>query len=175
VKSKIVLTLVLFFLALSLNAAEAKKLFIDAAQVVAIRPSVTSQDMHLLIRFVLPEELAKKPVDFACVEFDVSCSGEKKAVSLEAFRVTTDWDASSVSWAAPWSNAGGDWDSNMSADWVVPENEGKTVYLDITDFVNGWLKEPSNNFGILVKVSEPFLGTFSTDESQGLPKLRVLY
>jgi hypothetical protein len=123
----------------------------------------------------LPDILVRKSVDFACAEFDVSCTGVKGAVSLEAFRVTTAWDATSVGWSGPWLKDGGDWDGEMSADWVVPAGEGKTVYLDVTDFVNGWLKEPSRNFGILVKVSEPSLGTFSTGRSQELPKLRILY
>jgi hypothetical protein len=174
-KSRIVLTLVLFLIALSLTTVEARELFVNATDVVVIRPSVASQDMHLLMKFSLPEVLTGESVDFACVSFDAGCSGSKGAVSLEAFRVTTAWDAASVSWAAPWSKDGGDWDSDMSADWVVPVGEGKTVYLDVTDFVNGWLKDPSSNFGIVVRVSEPFLGTFSTVGSRGLPKLRVLY
>jgi hypothetical protein len=57
----------------------------------------------------------------------------------------------------------------------VPAGEGKPVYLDITDFVNGWLKEPSKSFGILVKVSEPLSGSFSTDGAQREPELKILY
>jgi hypothetical protein len=174
-KSRVVLPLLLLFVALLLTTVEARELFVSATDVVAIRSSVASQDTRLLVRFPLPEVLAGKSVDFARVGFNVGCRGNKGAVSLEAFRVTTAWNAASVSWTQPWRKAGGDWDEDTSVDGVVPAGEGKPVYLDITDFVNGWLKEPSSNFGILVKVSEPFLGTFSTAAAQGLPKLRILY
>jgi hypothetical protein len=130
--------------------------------------------MRLLLKFELPAELADKSIDFACVSVDANSVATKGTVSLEAFRVTTDWNASSVSWTGPWTKAGGDWDSDASADWVVGESAEKTVYLDVTDFVNVWLKEPSKNFGLLVKVSGPFQGTFAVDEAVK-PKLRILY
>ena len=174
-KSRVLLPLLVLLVASSLTTVEARELFVSATDAIAIRSSVASQDIRLLIKFPLPEVLAGKSVDFARVEFGAGCKGAKGVVSLEAFRITTAWNAAGVSWTQPWSKAGGDWDSDMSIDWVVPAGEGKTVYLDITDFVNGWLEKPSSNFGILVKVSEPFLGTFSTAAAQGLPKLRVLY
>jgi hypothetical protein len=173
-KTSTAVTLVFLFLSMSLGGGEAAELFIDASQVATIRPSADSEDTHLLMKFALPESLAKKSADFACVEFEASCNGEKDVVSLEAFRVTTAWDAATVGWAEPWSMAGGDWDSDMSADWVVTEGGGKTVYLDVTDFVSAWLAKPSGNFGILVRVTEPFLGTLSTDTSK-VPRLRLLY
>jgi hypothetical protein len=173
-KSRAALVLVLFLLPMSLATAQAKELLIKADEVTGIRPSHESTDLRLLMKFTLPEELGGKSVDFACVSLDVSCAGEKGVVSVEAFRVTTDWDASSVSWCGPWTSDGGDWDSDMSADWVVAEGEGKTVYLDITDFVNGWLREPSKNSGIIVKVSGPFAGTFELNPIR-TPNLRILY
>jgi hypothetical protein len=44
----------------------------------------------------------------------------------------------------------------------------------VTDFVNQWLAEPSTNFGVIVKVSGPFLGTFEVDRGS-VPKLNMLY
>ena len=172
--SKIVLILTLFLLTLSPATLEAKELLIEADQVAGIRSSAESTDLRLLMRFPMPEKLAGKSVDFACVFFDVTCAGEKGVVSLEAFRVTSEWDASSVSWSGPWVKDGGDWDGDASADWVVAEGEGKAVYLDLTDFVNGWLNEPSRNFGVIVKVSGPFLGTFDVNPTR-TPSLKVLY
>ena len=174
-KTRIVLALVLFLVPLSLGTLEAKELLIKANEVAGIHPSDKSVDLRLLMRFTLPEELRDKSVDFACVSFDASCAGEKGAVSLEAFRVTTRWDASSVSWSGPWEKDGGDWDADASADWVVAEGDGKTAYLDVTDIVNGWLEEPSSNLGILVKVGEPFSGTFTAEGALESPQLRVLY
>lgn len=174
-KTRVVLPFFLLFLAVSVTSVGAKELFVDAAGVAAISSSEGSEDARLLVKFALPEELEGKVLDFACVSFDVSSSGEAGAVSLEAFRVTTAWDAASVGWSEPWAKAGGDWDEGMSADWVAPVGDGKTVYLDVTDFVSGWLAEPSSNFGIVVKVSEPFGGMFSADGARGAPRLRVLY
>jgi hypothetical protein len=79
-----------------------------------------------------------------------------------------------VTWASPWEKAGGDWSSRVSAYEISDAGSGKTVNLDVTDFANGWLREPSKNFGVLVKVSGPFFGTFLLNEVQ-VPKLRVLY
>lgn len=174
-KSKIILAFVLFLLPLFLATAEGKELLVDASQVASIKPSVDSREMRLLMQFEMPEELADKTVDFACVSFDASSSGERGAVSLEAFRLTTSWQEGNVSWSGPWTKNGGDWDNDASADWVSPVGEGKTIYLDVTDFVNGWLKEPSGNFGIIVKVTEPFTGTFSAAGAQEAPRLRILY
>ncbi|MCX5801449.1 MAG: DNRLRE domain-containing protein [Candidatus Eisenbacteria bacterium] len=174
-KTRVMLPFFLLLLAVSITSVGAKELFVDAADVAAISSSEGSGDTRFLVEFALPEELEGKVVDFACVSFDVSSSGEAGVVSLEAFRVTTAWDAVSVGWSEPWAKAGGDWDDGASADWVAPTGDGETVYLDVTDFVAGWLAEPSSNFGIVVKVSEPFSGVFSADRSQGAPRLRVLY
>ncbi len=173
-KSRIILMLMLLLLPLSLTTAGARELFVDAAQVASIRPSTSSKDMRLLLEFELPAVLVGRSVDFACVSLDANSVTTTGTVALEAFRVTTDWDASSVSWSGSWAKDGGDWDADASADWVVGESADKTVYLDVTEFVNMWLREPAENFGIIVKVSGPFLGTFAVDKGLA-PKLRILY
>jgi len=174
-KSRFVLPLLVLLVALSLTTVEARELLVEATDAVVIRGPAASQDARLLMKFPLPEILTGGCVDFACAEFEVACKGVKGPVSLEAFRITRAWDGTSAGWAQPWIKAGGDWDSEASVDYVVPSGEGKAVYLNITDFVNGWLSEPSSNFGILVKVSGPFTGTFSSEKPQGVPRLRILY
>jgi hypothetical protein len=109
------------------------------------------------------------------VSFVADCAGVEGGVSFQGFALTKAWDASTVSWSAPWDKTGGDWDKGLSAYGISETGSGKTVELDVTEFANGWLKEPSKNFGILVKVSGPYLGTFSTTGAQGIPKLRILY
>jgi len=79
-----------------------------------------------------------------------------------------------VSWDGPWDKAGGDWDKRLSAYWISEAGSDKTVELDVTEFAKRWVKEPSTNFGILVKVSGPFFGTFSPDKVH-VPKMRILY
>lgn len=173
-KLTVVFAVALVLLSLTLAAVEARELVVEADEVAGIRASDESTDVRFLMRFEMPEKLEDQSVDFVCVSFDVNCDGDKGAVSLEAFRVTTAWDASSVGWSGPWERDGGDWDADVSAEWVVPEGVAKAVYLDVTDFVNRWLKDPSSNFGIIVNVSGPLSGAFSLSGPR-VPQLRILY
>jgi len=154
--------------------ASARSLEVEASQVAVMRPSEESQEVRLLVRFGMPGVLAGEDIDFACVSFEADCSGDEGAVSFQTFAVTRDWDAETVSWTGSWDVAGGDWDRSLSAYWIGEPGRGKTVYLDVTDFANRWLVEPSKNFGIIVKVSGPFLGTFSVDKGLA-PQLSMLY
>ena len=154
--------------------ASARSLEVEASQVAVMRPSEESQEVRLLVRFGMPGVLAGEDIDFACVSFEADCSGDEGAVSFQTFAVTKAWDARTVTWSGSWDTAGGDWDKGLSAYWVGDVGEDKTVYLDVTDFANRWLAEPSKNFGIIVKVSGPFLGTFAVDGAVK-PKLRILY
>jgi len=173
---KAVAMFALAFVFLGLLSAEvhATSLEVDASQVAVIRPSEKSDQVRLLVSFGMPSVLQGKSLDFARVSFDADCSGNESAVSFQAFALTKSWDAKAVDWESSWDNPGGDWDRGLSAYWIGETGDGKTVCLDVTDFANQWLKEPSKNFGIIVKVSGPFLGTFAVDRAI-MPKLRILY
>jgi len=80
-----------------------------------------------------------------------------------------------VSWDVSWDTPGGDWDRSLSAYGIAEVGSAKTVELDVTEFARGWLKEPLKNFGVIVKVSGPFVGTFSTEGPTQEPRLRILY
>ena len=170
-----VIALVLVCLLLCVGSSWSRSLKVDATQVALIKPSAESSETRLLLQFTLPEVLSSYPIDFACVSFGVNSAGNEGRVSFQAFPLTRSWDARTVSWTSPWEKDGGDWNGRLSAYEIGEAGSGKTVYLDVTDFANGWRKEPSKNFGIIVKVSGPFLGTFSLDEAQGSAKLRILY
>lgn len=152
-----------------------RSLEVDATRVAVIKPSENSEDLRLLVSFELPDSLEGESIDFACVSFVADCAGVEGGVSFQGFVVTKAWDASTVSWSAPWDKTGGDWDSGFSAYGITEAGSGKTVELDVTEFAKGWLKEPSKNFGIVVRVSGPFFGTFSSEGYQEVPKLRILY
>ena len=174
-KRMYIIPLVLICLGVWAGNCWSRSLELDAAQVAVIKPSEESEDVRLLVSFALPDSLEGKSIDLACVSFVADCAGVEGGVSFQGFAVTKAWDASAVSWESPWDRAGGDWDKGLSAYWISEAGSDKTVYLDVTDFARGWLKEPSKNFGIIVKISGPFFGTFSTDGVQEVPKLRVLY
>jgi hypothetical protein len=174
-KRTYVIPLALVCLALWVGSCWSRSLEVDASQVALIRPSAESSDARLLVQFTLPDILTGHSIDFACVSFGVNSSGVGGRVSFQAFPVSRSWDARGVSWTSPWEKAGGDWNSRLSAYEISEAGSGKTVNLDVTDFANGWLREPSRNFGVLVKVSGPFLGTFSSTVAQGMPKLKILY
>jgi hypothetical protein len=167
--------LLLICLGVWVGSSWSRSLELDATQVAVIGPSEKSEDVRLLLSFELPDTLQGKSIDFACVSFVADCAGVEGGVSFQGFALTKAWDASTVSWESPWDRAGGDWDRRLSAYGISEVGSAKTVELDVTDFAKGWLKEPSKNFGIIVKVSGPFLGTFATDEAREVPKLRVLY
>lgn len=167
--------LALVCLLLWAGSSWSRSLEIDATQVALIKPASESSEARLLVQFTLPEILAGYPIGFACVSFGVNSTGDEGRVSFQAFPLGRAWDARTVNWTSPWERAGGDWNDRLSAYDIGETGSGKTVYLDVTDFANGWRKEPSENFGIIVKVSGPFLGIFSLDEAQGPARLRILY
>jgi hypothetical protein len=174
-KKRYVIPLLLVCLGVWVGNCWGRSLEVDAKQAAEIKPSEGSEDVRLVVRFEVPDTLEGKSIDFACVSFGADCSGVEGGVSFQGFPLSKAWDGKTVSWESPWDRAGGDWDNGVSACGISEAGSGKTVELDVTEFANRWLKEPSKNFGILVKVSGPFFGTFSTDRSQGVPKLRILY
>jgi hypothetical protein len=169
-----ILGLVVACLGLVSADASARSVEVEASQVAAIRPSAESEEVRLLVSFDMPDVLEGKEVDFACVSFEANCSGNEGMISFQAFAVTKAWDGRTVSWKDSWDTPGGDWDKRLSAYWIGETGDDKTVYLDVTDFANEWLGEPSRNFGIIVKVSGPFLGTFSVERALA-PTLRIAY
>jgi len=173
-KRTYVIPVVLVCLGLWMGTCSSRSLEVEASQVAVIKPSAESSETHLLVQFTLPDILAGYSMDFACVSFVADCAGDEGRVSFQAFPLSRAWDPRTVTWASPWEKAGGDWSSRVSAYEISDAGSGKTVNLDVTDFANGWLREPSKNFGVLVKVSGPFFGTFLLNEVQ-VPKLRVLY
>ncbi|MFH0777723.1 MAG: DNRLRE domain-containing protein [Candidatus Eisenbacteria bacterium] len=152
----------------------ARTLDVDASEVAVIRPSAKSDTLRLLVKFAMPEDLSKYPADFACVSFGADCTSEAGTISFQAFALTRDWNAETVSWTGAWDKAGGDWDKSLSSYSVDEIGTGKTLEFDVTDFVNRWLKEPSKNFGIIVKVSGPYSGAFEVSKASA-PKLKILY
>jgi hypothetical protein len=174
---KSVVLFALVFVCLGLLSAEAgaRSLEVEASQAAVIRPLEGSDEVRLLVSFEMPGVLEEKSIDFACVSFDADCSGSEGALSFQAFALTKGWDAETASWGGSWDSPGGDWDNRRSVYWVGEAGDAKTVYLDVTDFANHWLKEPSKNFGIIVKVSGPFLGTFALRDMAAKPRLRILY
>jgi len=166
--------LVLVCLGLWAGSSWSLSLEVDATQVAEIRASEESEDIRFLASFELPDTLEGKSIDFACVSFEADCAGAEGGVSFQSFAVTRAWDAKNVSWDGPWDKAGGDWDDRLSACWISETGSDRMVELDVTEFANRWVEEPSANFGIIVKVSGPFIGTFSLKKGQA-PKLRILY
>jgi hypothetical protein len=173
-KRKYVIPLVLVCFAFWAGSCWSRSLEVDASQVAVVKSSAKSSDASLLVQFTLPDILAGYSIDFACISFGADCSGDEGTVSFQAFALARGWDARTVSWTAPWEKADGDWGGRLSAYDISEAGSGRTVELDVTDLANGWLKEPSKNFGVLVKVSGPFFGSFSPDRSHA-PKLRILY
>ncbi|MFH0779195.1 MAG: DNRLRE domain-containing protein [Candidatus Eisenbacteria bacterium] len=147
---------------------------IEAQDAAVIGPGGDSDELRLLVRFSMPEVLSEGTVDFACMMFEADCEGEKGLFSSQAFALAKEWSSETVSWGEGWDKAGGDWDKSLSSYSIGEVGDGRTVEFDVTDFVNGWLAEPSKNFGLIVKVSGPYLGTFAVKRAKA-PRLRILH
>ncbi|MCX5801406.1 MAG: DNRLRE domain-containing protein [Candidatus Eisenbacteria bacterium] len=167
--------LTLVCLGLIVADSSARTLELEPAKVAVISPSDNSNTSELLMKFAMPEVLSGHSVDFANLTFQANCGGQEDAVVLQAFALTRDWDEETVSWTMPWQTRGGDCNKRSSAHCISEKGCREPLQFDLTDVVNGWLEEPSKNFGVLVKVSGPFSGGLSTDKSQGSPKLSILY
>ncbi|KPJ58289.1 MAG: hypothetical protein AMJ46_14415 [Latescibacteria bacterium DG_63] len=174
-KVRIVVLVLLCAVMVGRGDSWARSIQVDAVEAVSIKPAKGSDRLRFLMRFTLPDSLQGHSIDFACVSFGASCSGKEGGVSFQAFALSTDWEAETVSWYNPWERPGGDWDESSSSYWISENGADAKLCFDVTWFANAWLKEPSKNFGVLVKVSGPFLGSFSVSGTEGIPKLNILY
>ena len=91
--------------------------------------------------------------------------------TLEAKRVTTQWNTNSVSWYYPWANPGGDFDTTDCCLFTSDAIEVRETYLDITPIIQS-VVEGEDNYGIILKRSAFEGGGFTQYNSELYEKLR---
>lgn len=88
--------------------------------------------------------------------------------AISVHRLTSDWNRSEATWsfrktATPWSSQGGDftsekatWIGNINIANIITSSSTQNQFyvdFDVTDFVRYWRLNPSQNYGMLVKLT----------------------
>ncbi|HUW85235.1 MAG TPA: DNRLRE domain-containing protein, partial [Phycisphaerae bacterium] len=97
-----------------------------------------------------------------------------------AYRLTTNWSATSSTWNSPWSTAGGDFEA--TADATAPKQSVANVWyaFNVTSRVQAWINNGgTDNYGWLIKCTDEMLHNqdyfYQTDTSNASyrPKLFI--
>ncbi len=66
------------------------------------------------------------------------------------YRVTTAWNESGVTWNSPWQNPGGDFEIAPAYALFIPDQQGCSISLDITNLVQTWVNGTYPNYGLIL-------------------------
>lgn len=146
-----------------------------------IRNPEMPNDSRFLLRFEPPAELRGAQVDLAILEFTaaVSCPDSTRALTIDAFAVTSSWDGQSVAWSDGWDAPGGDVDRGVHAVWTVAPGDDASIRFDVTEMMAGWLRTGRDNCGLMACVARGEVGAFSprrnNRDTAGAPMVTVWY
>jgi len=139
-------------LVLSATAVFADTSSVALGSVSAIAGPIGGQTRtRVLISFIpsLPE-MQNAQVDFALLFFPAfQVTDTSGPVTIEAHRVTTDWDPAGVTWTQPWQQAGGDFDPGCLARGMTAAGDTHSIRLDVTSAVQAW-QSGTSNFGLIL-------------------------
>ena len=107
-----------------------------------------------VLRFDVSGVPADKPILSAKMKVYVnSCSVCGGSAYLAAYKLTTPWHESTVTWKAPWSKFGGDFDATtVSTTPIMNTDAGTWKELDITPWVQAWVADPGSNNGVILRL-----------------------
>ena len=71
---------------------------------------------------------------------------------LAAYRLTTPWDKSAVTWNKPWTKKGGDFVEPAVTAPITKLDVGKFVELDVTAWAHDWLTNPAADNGVILRL-----------------------
>jgi hypothetical protein len=161
--------------------AEARKTTLTAADIGYIESDGPRPEGRILVRFELPEALRLGEVEFAVLELRTSVSADEgvSCVVVDAFPLTTEWDATTVSWDGAWGTPGGDFDRTEHAVWIARPGEDSSLRFDVTDMAADWASGTMTNHGVVLVVSPGWLGALGACDTHGAepagPTLLVYY
>ncbi len=135
--------------------AQGARTTVDVAEVAVLTPPGESGEMpRYLISFEIPEVLDGVAIDFARVRMraEVTSPGgvSLPPLVIEAYPVTTPWEAESVGWSTGWETAGGDFDEHGCATYVGDASQMVSVSLDLTHVVQRWVSDETENYGVII-------------------------
>jgi hypothetical protein len=150
---------------------------------------VTSNKAATMLRFdltKLPENIIGLNSDAVILEatLELYAVQGNKGVVMGIYLPYGPWDPCAVTWNTPWEKPGADGLSDREYD---PRVEGTIqqatgwMAFDVTELVQYWLREPAQNYGVVIKsfdVSVPSHHIFFSSDHPGedvRPKLTIQY
>ncbi|HTW91602.1 MAG TPA: DNRLRE domain-containing protein [bacterium] len=134
------------------GCALGETLSVTPGDVVVITGTVGEQNVaRVVLRVDVPEQVQSARIDFTELTFPAFLGDTSPAVvTVAAHCAQTSWDGGGVTWSAPWSRPGGDFDSVACARYASLPGRTHPVVLDITKAVRDW-QHGRNNYGLFLK------------------------
>jgi hypothetical protein len=134
---------------------------------------------RILLQFDLPSVLTGSTIDFVKLSTPpVLSPGDSIIVGISGYMVINVWNEATVTWTAPWSTPGGDFDSTKVTLYTLDSEDNPEIFLDVTQMVQSWLAGISNNGIILIRndwIADEFDQTIANKLLQGLSQGVVTY
>jgi hypothetical protein len=133
-----------------ISVSKADELAANVTDFAVISESDSSRIVHVLTEFDLPEGISCRQVKFATLELNVSVESEEVPfVSGVVYPVTASWNPQQVSWTSPWSNHGGDYNTDVNSVVGISCTGTNALYIDITDLIPALFDQRGNNHGVI--------------------------
>ena len=146
---KLTLTLLLFVCLPS--AGLASKLLLTPSSVTLIEAPDVSE-ARLLLDFALPTLPEGDEVYYADLRLSLPSLGALQ--EFDIYEIGTDWVAGTISWEGPWGNAGGDIRGDRIDAWITDERTGNLIKFVITESIQRFMSQTSDNYGFLVTANK---------------------
>lgn len=105
---------------------------------------------RIVLKFDLSEIVQDNNLDYAEIQFPPFLVTGGEAMTVQGFRLVTDWDEETVTWYSPWDTPGGDYDTTDHVAFTCGPRDTLGLHLDITDVVHP-LFAGNPNHGFLLK------------------------
>jgi hypothetical protein len=74
-----------------------------------------------------------------------------RSILLHVDPLGTDWNANTVGWSSPWTNAGGDIEENLSVMGRITQADSQNVQIDITRIIKRIAAGSIDDYGIMLR------------------------
>lgn len=105
---------------------------------------------RVVLKFDLSNIVQNNNLDYAEIQFPSFSVVGGEAMTVQGFRLVTDWDEETVTWDSPWETPGGDYDTTDHVAFRCGPRDTFGLHLDITDVVRP-LFEGNPNYGFILK------------------------
>ncbi len=134
---------ILLIVVLMFSLSYADTLNFSLSQVALIRNNNINR---LLVKFNV-SILNNVEIDYAEIVIPHFLTTGK--IVIEGHRLLTNWNSSTVNWNS-FGHAGGDYDTTIRTQYTTSVSRNKPIILEVTKFVENWVKT-GNNYGLILK------------------------